>query len=194
MTSRARIHDLPAWLVGMTLCIGLAACGNRETAAVQSPAAPAQAEIAWFAGSAQEAFVEAKATNRPVFLFWGAAWCPYCQQLKSSVFTRRDFIEKSRLFVPVYLDGDDAGAQKWGETLKVSGYPTVLILSPDGTELMRVAGGMDVARYTELLDLALADTRPVAEILMGLAANESALSADDCRRRASSGARRMSRA
>ncbi len=156
------------------------ACGNRdadpETAVVESP------EIAWFKGSVQEAFAEAKATERPVFLFWSAAWCPYCQQLKSSVFTRRDFIEKSRLFVPVYLDGDDPGAQKWGETLKVSGYPTVLILRPDGTELMRIAGGMDVERYTGILDLALSDTRPVAQILATLDTSKEKLSADDCRR------------
>jgi thioredoxin-related protein len=182
MTSRVRIHDLPRWLATLALCVGLAACGDRDAAIVQAPAASAQAEIAWFPGSVQEAFADAKATHRPVFLFWGAAWCPYCQQLKSSVFRRRDFIEKTRLFVPVYLDGDEAGAQKWGETLKVSGYPTVLILRPDGTELMRVAGGMDVERYTELLDLALADTRPVAEILAGLAGDAASLSADDCRR------------
>lgn len=183
MTSGVRIHRLVPLLAGAVCLAGLAACGDRQTAAVEPTVEPAPAaEIAWYKGSVQDAFAEAKATNRPVFLFWGAAWCPYCQQLKSSVFTRRDFIEKSRLFVPVYLDGDEAGAQKWGDALKVSGYPTVLILRPDGTELMRVAGGMDVERYTELLDLALADTRPVAEILAGLTANESALSADDCRR------------
>ncbi|MEQ1580412.1 MAG: thioredoxin family protein [Steroidobacteraceae bacterium] len=182
MKPRVRILKGFTVLASLTLCVALAACGDRDRAVVGSPAAQSKAEIAWFAGSVQEAFAEAKATNRPVFLFWGAAWCPYCQQLKSSVFTRRDFIEKSRLFIPVYLDGDEAGAQKWGETLKVSGYPTVLILRPDGTELMRVAGGLDVERYTELLDLALADTRPVAEILAGLPLNESPMSAEDCRR------------
>jgi len=170
-------------LTGLVVALGLllTACGNREAETDAATVPQVQAEIAWFDGSVQAAFDAAKASSRPVFLFWGAAWCPYCQQLKSSVFTRRDFIEKSRLFVPVYLDGDDPGAQKWGETLKVSGYPTVLILRPDGTELMRVAGGMDVERYTELLDLALADTRPVAEILASLAA-DAPLSADDCRR------------
>lgn len=180
MISRTRPLHL---LTGLVVALGLllTACGNREAETDAATVPQVQAEIAWFDGSVQAAFDAAKASSRPVFLFWGAAWCPYCQQLKSSVFTRRDFIEKSRLFVPVYLDGDDPGAQKWGETLKVSGYPTVLILRPDGTELMRVAGGMDVERYTELLDLALADTRPVAEILASLAA-DAPLSADDCRR------------
>ena len=110
MTSRHRIAVLFAALAAF---MGLSACGQREATGVGQPAAPAEArEIAWFAGSVEDAFAEAQAASRPVFLFWGAAWCPYCQQLKSSVFTRRDFIEKSRLFVSVYLGGDEPGAQK----------------------------------------------------------------------------------
>jgi thioredoxin-related protein len=182
MTVPFRILRLIAVLAALSAALGLAACSGRDAPAGQAAAPATQAaEIAWFTGSVEDAFSQAEVASRPVFLVWGAAWCPYCQQLKSSVFTRRDFIKKSRLFVPVYLDGDDPGAQKWGETLKVSGYPTVLILRPDRTELMRVAGGMDVERYTELLDLALADTRPVAEILAALPSG-AALSADDCRR------------
>ncbi len=162
----------------------LAGCGQREAAATGPAAA---AEIAWFKGSVDEAFAAAKQSNRPVFLYWGAEWCPYCQQLKSSVFTRRDFIDRSQLFVPVYLDGDDPGAQKWGEQLKVSGYPTVLILQPDGTELMRVAGGMDVERYTGILDLALEDAQPVAAIVAGLEHSTQSLSSNDCARLAYNG-------
>lgn len=160
----------------------LAGCGQREAV----PAAPTP-EIAWFQGSVDEAFAEAKQSDRPVFLYWGAVWCPYCQQLKSSVFTRRDFIDKSQLFVPVYLDGDNPGAQKWGEQLKVSGYPTVLILKPDGTELMRVAGGMDVERYSGILDLALEDAQPVAAIVAGLENSTQPLSTRDCARLAYNG-------
>lgn len=160
----------------------LAGCGQREAA----PKPPAT-EIVWFQGSVDAAFAEAKESDRPVFLYWGAEWCPYCQQLKSSVFTRRDFIDKSRLFVPVYLDGDEPGAQKWGEQLKVSGYPTVLILRSDGTELMRVAGGMDVERYAGILDLALEDAQPVAAVIAGLENSPQPLSANDCARLAYNG-------
>jgi protein disulfide-isomerase len=167
-------------LVSVLVCVCFAACSDRD--AKLETATPTATEIAWFAGSVEDAFKDAQATHRPILLFWSAVWCPYCQQLKSSVFTRRDFIEKTRLFVSVYLDGDEAGAQKWGETLKVSGYPTVLILRADGTELMRVAGGMDLERYSGLLDLALNQARPVAQILASLSATTAGLSADDCRR------------
>jgi thiol-disulfide isomerase/thioredoxin len=124
-----------------------------------------------------EAFAAARAANKPVFLYWGAKWCPPCQQLKSSVFSRADFMAKSKEFVAVYLDGDDPGAQKWGERFHVSGYPTVVILRPDQKEIMRIAGGMDLASYADLLDIALSDLKPMSEVLAALRSDARAVGA-----------------
>ena len=82
----------------------------------------------------------------------------------------------------VLLDGDDPGAQKWGDVFHVSGYPTVLVLRPDRTELARIAGGMDLTQYAEVLDLVLGDVRPVQAVLASLDASGASLSQDDCRR------------
>ena len=35
--------------------------------------------------------------------------------VKSTIFSRADFVERSARFVPVYLDGDTASAQKYGK-------------------------------------------------------------------------------
>jgi thiol-disulfide isomerase/thioredoxin len=137
--------------------------------------------IAWFEGDVPGAFALAEATNKPVFLYWGAKWCPPCQQLKSSVFSRSDFITKSKEFVTVYLDGDDPGAQKWGEKFHVSGYPTVVILRPDQKEITRLSGGMDLSLYAGLLDGALNDLRPMADVITAAKAH-ARLSANDCQR------------
>ena len=135
------------------LCVVLAGCGDR--AAYRD--AVGQAEdagsygIEWYAGSVDSAFELARSQGTPVLLYWGADWCPPCSTLKATVFNRREFIERSRLFVPVNLDGDDPGAQKLGERFDVSGYPTV-----------RIAGGLYLDQYLEAMDIALAATRPVA--------------------------------
>jgi thiol-disulfide isomerase/thioredoxin len=121
--------------------------------------------IEWFAGDVDAAFAAAKSTNKPVFLYWGAEWCPPCAQIKTTIFSRREFQERSRLFVPVYLDGDTPSAQKYGERFGVVGYPTMILFQPDGTEITRLPGGVDVARYARILDVALADARPVSDIL-----------------------------
>ena len=148
-------------------------------------AAPNHADVPgidWYPGDVAGAFELAARQDKPVFLYWGAKWCPPCQQLKSSVFARADFIARTRQFVAVYLDGDDPGAQKWGETFHVGGYPTVVILRPDRREVTRLSGGLDLALYADLLDKAQGDIRPIDEVVATLQSAAAALTAADCRR------------
>ena len=113
----------------------------------------------------EAAFAAAKTADKPLYLYWGAEWCPPCAQIKSTIFNRREFQERSKLFVPVYLDGDTPGAQKQGEHFGVVGYPTMILFRADGTEITRLPGGVDVERYASILDVALSDAHPVPEIL-----------------------------
>jgi thioredoxin-related protein/tetratricopeptide (TPR) repeat protein len=143
--------------------------------------------IAWFDGDVESAFQQSRTDGKPVFLYWGAVWCPYCADLKAHVFSRRDFQQKLELFVPVYLDGDDPGAQRWGDELGVWGYPTVLVLAGDRSELARIAGGMDLAVYADVLDLVLSDVAPLRDVLTSLPISAAALSPADCKRLAFNG-------
>jgi thiol-disulfide isomerase/thioredoxin len=131
------------------------------------------------------AFAAARASNMPVFVYWGARWCPPCNLVKATVFNRQDFIERSRAFVPVYVDGDSPGAQKLGARFNVSGYPTMVLFSPQGAELTRLPGEVDAARYTEVLTLGMNALRPVKEVLAqalhGTAGDRQPLNADDWR-------------
>ena len=186
--------------VTFTSLLTLTACGRGDAATSQVSAAQAQATapansspdlahmhsdapgIAWFKGDVDAAFKSAQATRKPVLLYWGAQWCPPCKQLKSAVFSRPDFIEKSKLFVAVYLDGDLPDAQKWGDVFRVTGYPTVVVLKPDRTEITRVAGNMDLSLYARVLDDALGDVRPVKDVIALANRGDAALAAADCRR------------
>jgi thioredoxin-like negative regulator of GroEL len=132
---------------------------------VDTPTAPSTHEIAWFEGSVEEAFATAKEENKPLFLYWGAVWCPPCHYLKDKIFKTPEFVAQSRKFVAVYLDGDTHQAQAWGEELKISGYPTVLILNPEGEEVMRMSSGIPVDEYNGVLEAALAQMRPIKEVL-----------------------------
>ena len=167
-------------------------CSRKQPEPQPQAAAPAAAEqsaaaekhlppgIDWFAGDVDAGFAAAKSAGKPIFLYWGAEWCPPCAQIKSTIFNKREFQERSKLFVPVYLDGDTPSAQRLGERFGVVGYPTMILFRPDGTEITRLPGTVDIARYATILDVALADARPVAEILKA-AASGGEVTANDWR-------------
>lgn len=141
-------------------------------------AAGASSSIAWYRGTVDAAFAQARATNKPVFLYWGAQWCPPCNQVKATIFNRHDFIERSRLFIPVYIDGDAPGAQKLGARFKVRGYPSMLLFNPAGREITRLPGEVDATQYMRVLRMGLNAARPVKELLAA-ALGEAGLSSDD---------------
>ncbi|AOJ79159.1 thioredoxin family protein [Burkholderia ubonensis] len=129
--------------------------------------------IAWQQGDVDAAFALAKRTGKPLLLYWGAVWCPSCNQVKSTVFSQQAFRARSSFFVPVYLDGDTESAQKVGERFKVHGYPTMILFRPDGTEVTRLPGEADLDRYMRALSLGMNAAHPVRQTLAN-ALNEGA--------------------
>ena len=151
----------------------------------KAPKEQAEAGIAWrqAANDAEvdAAFASARSENKPVFVYWGAKWCPPCNQVKATLFNRQDFIERSRAFVPVYVDGDSPGAQKIGARFKVSGYPTMVLFTPQGQEVTRLPGEVEPVRYTQVLTLGMNAARPVSAVLADALAKPATLSANDWR-------------
>lgn len=129
-------------------------------------AEPETHTIGWYQGTVEEAFASAKKENKPIFLYWGAVWCPPCQEIKHTVFNSRRFIRQSEAFVPVYLDGDTTTAQLLGEKFGVKGYPTMIIFNSSGTELTRIPGGIDVSIYNDILALSQETLSPTSELVL----------------------------
>lgn len=180
---RHHARRLVSNVLALVLFAALSACQRHQTTqpTLAHSSAAGESGIQWIRGDVAGAFVNARAQHKPVLLYWGAIWCPPCQQLKATVFSRTDFIAKTRLFVPVYLDGDEASAQKWGDEFRVQGYPTLVILDADKREVMRLAGGMDLNQYATALDTALADLQPI-EATLANAADSQTLAAGVCTR------------
>lgn len=104
-----------------------------------------------FLTSAKEAFASAKEDKKLVFaVFSGSDWCPPCMQLEKNVFSKEAFFDKlddeyEFLFLDyprnlkqreVIKKQNAALAKKY----KISGYPTVAVLTPDGEVVFMQSG------------------------------------------------------
>jgi thiol-disulfide isomerase/thioredoxin len=137
--------------------------------------------IAWHTGAPDAAFAEAARRDLPVFLYWGAAWCPPCNRMRATVFERADFIALAPSFVALHIDGDSAGAQQMAERFHVRSYPTLIVMRADGTEITRLPCELDGERFVAIFKAALAARRTVAESLSAALSRERVLSDDEWR-------------
>lgn len=130
--------------------------GNYETYETVETIGDTEASSGWVR-SLNQAVAESESTGKPImFVFSGSDWCSYCQVLEQQVFNTPEFESwSSQNVIKVMVDFPkhhalpaDVAAQN--ENLKayfadhLRGYPTILLVRPDGTVLGKsgfVAGG-----------------------------------------------------
>lgn len=168
----------------IALALVCAASCTKLPEPAKGDAGASKPSIAWVitktASDMDSAFARATADKKPVFLFWTAAWCPPCNHVKSTIFTRDDFVAKSRSFVPVYVDGDTPSGQALGKRFNLSGYPTMVLLTAEGNEVTRLEGSVEPAKYMQLLDYGLAGGASARQTLAAALAGKP-LSAEEWR-------------
>lgn len=130
--------------------------------------------VSWFKGSMEQALEEAKSNDKAIFVYWGAVWCPPCNLLKNTVFRDQTFIDATKKFISVYLDGDTESAQKWGEKLKASGYPTLMVLNSKGEEVVRLTTTLPAKSLAAALDAAYEKLDPISEVVTRVLAKATA--------------------
>ncbi|MCC4585855.1 thioredoxin family protein [Xanthomonas melonis] len=147
----------------------LSGCDKPATPAVPAqPKATALAAapgIAWREGDIDAAFDQAKQSGKPLLLYWGAVWCHPCNVLKATVFKDPAFIASTQQFIAVHLDGDLEEAHIWGDRFGIRGYPTIILLRPDRSEITRLSGIDSSAHLVAALSAAAKSTGSAKQLL-----------------------------
>lgn len=93
-----------------------------------------------------QALALAKVRGNPVLVDFSAIWCPTCRLLYAEVFTNETV--KGAIttgFVPSRVDYESPEARTFMQRYEVQGFPTLLVLSAEGTLVRHVPVSFDPA-------------------------------------------------
>ena len=136
---------------------------------------PLFAQPPWFQGDLEAGLAAAKAKKSPILLYWGAVWCPPCNELKQNIFAHPEFSKAVRGVVAIYLDGDSPDAQKWADRYEVGGYPTILVLDKNEQEINRLSGSLDFLEFNEAFLSSIRNLRLVKQVFLDAAQGKLSL-------------------
>jgi thiol-disulfide isomerase/thioredoxin len=108
-----------------------------------------------FSDDLDGALDQAKATGKPVFLAFGAVWCPVCREMEDSTLLEPAIqaLADELMWVKVDIDRNMTLAREWG----VEATPTIFLLDPAGDPRHQIVGGPSAGELAGILRSFLAD-------------------------------------
>ncbi len=89
----------------------------------------------------------------PRLYFFTAHWCGFCREMEKTAFTNPEVKRLADRFIGVIIDGDRQ--PKICQQQRVTGFPTIQILSADGTLLRHLEGLQSADALTAAMQSAL---------------------------------------
>jgi protein disulfide-isomerase len=150
-----------AGVIGSVVLAAVLLCGCGQKAVAEEQSGIWKSDYA-------AALKQAAAENKYVLVdFSGSDWCGWCIKLDQEVFSKKEFINyASENLICVLVDfprrkpqpdGQKAANQALSERYNIEGFPTVLILNPQGKVIKRTGylqGGP--LAYVEMIKAAIA--------------------------------------
>jgi thiol-disulfide isomerase/thioredoxin len=119
-----------------------------------------------------EAMKKARREKRPVIVDFWAEWCGWCHRLDNTTYADPIVAEKAKGFVAVKVDTEGGRRDREvRDRYRVYNLPTIVFLTPNGRQVLRVNGFQGPGRFPRTLERAL-------EVSSRLSVWEEALESD----------------
>jgi thiol:disulfide interchange protein len=115
----------------------------------RGPAMP----VGWAAGY-DEALKEAGSKKSLAMVDFYTDWCGWCKKLDSDVYTDGAVSARLAKMAATKVDAEKGDGPELARRFRVSGFPTVLFLAPDGTEISRIEGYVPATEFLAEIDRA----------------------------------------
>ena len=137
---------------------------RRPRANIDPDAVQAVVQSPWVHDDLPRALAEAQEKGEPLLLVFKTRWCPPCNQLAQEVLDDPANEVDLAPFVKGVFDADLPSSWAAKSRYKVGGYPTLLICTPDGEVVTRQVGYEDEASLVSMLEAALLEAAPLADL------------------------------
>jgi tetratricopeptide (TPR) repeat protein len=108
------------------------------------------------------AMEQARKEDKPVLVDFWAEWCGWCDRLDRSTYAEPVVGAKGQNFVAVKVNTEGSRREvEIAKRYRVPTLPTILFLSPRGTQVLRVKGFQGPGRFPHTMDRALEIARRV---------------------------------
>jgi tetratricopeptide (TPR) repeat protein len=127
------------------------------------------------------ALAAARAEQKPLLVHFTADWCSSCKELDLKALSRGEVKRfLAQRFVAIRVDGEKGEGPSLKKKYHIVGYPTLLVLGKEGTEVDRVFGEQDAEPFLATLRGYLHGTGTIDDLARRLAArpDDIALKAD----------------
>jgi len=107
-------------------------------------------QVHFHQGSWDGVLEEAKKSNKLIFVDVYTDWCGPCKRMDALIFTDPKVSEVLNAYYIPYKADAERGGKQIAQWYQVKGYPTLLFLSPDGSEADRILGYADANKLVNI--------------------------------------------